>query len=166
MFRSKYFKNNILNIQRLITNPPLRKFEIKNLRQSLRLSRIKAYEDGELIIEKNDRDPCIYFLLSGKVRVRKEGAKSEIIDRQGEIFGEMEILDGLVTTASVYAEGKVVCLAVNPPSFANRLTSDEITDVLLLLYRIFMEFIAIRLRLINDELVKTKKEAERLRGGA
>jgi CRP/FNR family cyclic AMP-dependent transcriptional regulator len=57
-----------------------------------------------------------------------------------------------------------VCLAVDT-SAGNRLTtSDEKEarlDFLLLLYRIFAEYITIRLRLTNEELVKAKRDAKK-----
>jgi len=50
MIESQYLKDNVQNIQKLMTIPPLRKFETKNLRQLLSLSKIKEYEHEELII--------------------------------------------------------------------------------------------------------------------
>jgi hypothetical protein len=42
-------------------------------------------------------------------------------------------------------------------------TRDEKLDFLLLLYRIFAEYMSIRLRLTNDELIKAKKQVEQLK---
>ncbi len=53
-----------------------------------------------------------------------------------------------------------VCLAVNT-SATDRMESrdgrDEQLDFLLLLYRIFAEFLSIRLRLTSEELIKAQK---------
>jgi len=63
----------------------------------------------------------------------------------------------------VYAVGKTVCIAVDT-SAQEKLSSDEKKlDFLLLLYRIFAEYMSIRLRLTNDELVKAKAEVKRLK---
>ncbi|MBW1889898.1 MAG: hypothetical protein JRI93_05140 [Deltaproteobacteria bacterium] len=82
------------------------------------------------------------------------------IERQGEIFGEMRIIDEQSRSASVYAEGQTVCLAVDT-SAHDRIASDgdkdEKLDFLLLLYRIFAEYMTARLRLTNEELIKAKK---------
>ncbi len=160
MIESEYLKDNIQNIQRLMTILPLRTFETRHLKQLLSLSKIREYEHGERIIKEGDNDPWIYFLLSGKIDVRKDGVEIGISDKVGEIFGEMRILDGLARSASVYAEGRTVCLAVNTSVATHKLTSDERADVLLLLYRTFTEYIATRLRLVNDELVQAKKRVE------
>ncbi|MBR9981511.1 MAG: cyclic nucleotide-binding domain-containing protein [Desulfatitalea sp.] len=164
MIESKFLKENIENIQRLMSIQALRHFETRNLGKLLRLSKIRQYEDGEQIIQEGDMDPWLYFLLSGRIRVTKEGEEISTISRKGEIFGEMRIIDDQSRSASVHAIGQTVCLAVDT-SAGNRLnTSDEKEarlDFLLLLYRIFAEYITIRLRLTNEELVKARRAAKK-----
>ena len=164
MIESKYLKENIENIQRLMSIQALKHFETRNLGKVLRLSKIRQYEDGEQIIQEGDMDPWLYFLLSGKIRISKENEDIGTLNRKGEIFGEMRIIDDQSRSASVYAVGATVCLAVDT-SAGNRLTSsqekDERLDFLLLLYRIFAEYITARLRLTNEELVRAKRDAKR-----
>jgi hypothetical protein len=77
----------------------------------------------------------------------------------------MRIIDSLSRSASVYAVGQTVCLAVDTSAkerLAGEGTRDEKLDFLLLLYRIFAEYMSIRLRLTNDELIKAKKKVEQL----
>ncbi|MBW2411443.1 MAG: cyclic nucleotide-binding domain-containing protein [Deltaproteobacteria bacterium] len=165
MLESRYLKDNIENIQKLLTIPALRNFEAKSLGRLLNLSKIREYENGECIIKEGDFDPWLYFLLSGKIRITKEGMEINTIDKKGEIFGEMRIIDSLSRSASVYAVGKTICLAVDT-SAKNRLsqgaTQDEKLDFLLLLYRIFAEYMSIRLRATNEELIVAKKKVKRL----
>jgi CRP/FNR family cyclic AMP-dependent transcriptional regulator len=169
MIESKYLKENIENIQKLMAIPALKNFETKSLGKLLRLSKIRQYEHGERIIKEGDLDPWLYFLLSGKIRISKAGLDIGTIDRKGEIFGEMRVIDSLSRSASVYALGKTICLAVDT-SAKERLsgddTHDEKLDFLLLLYRIFAEYMSIRLRLTNDELIKAKKMSQRLKKSA
>ena len=163
MLESRYLKDNIENIQKLLTIPALRNFEAKSLGRLLNLSKIREYENGECIIKEGDFDPWLYFLLSGKIRITKEGMEIHSIDKKGEIFGEMRIIDSLSRSASVYAVGKTICLAVDT-SAKNRQggTRDEKLDFLLLLYRIFAEYMSIRLRATNEELIAAKKKVKRL----
>jgi len=166
MIESKYLKENIENIQKLMTIPALKNFETKALGKLLRLSKIRQYEHGERIIKEGDLDPWLYFLLSGQIRISKAGHDIGTIDRKGEIFGEMRIIDSLSRSASVYAVGKTICLAVDTSArerIAGEGTRDEKLDFLLLLYRIFAEYMSIRLRLTNDELISAKKKTEQLR---
>lgn len=165
MIESKYLKENLENIQKLMTIPALKNFETRSLGKLLRLSKVRQYEDGERVIQEGALDPWLYFLLSGKIRISKENLDIGTIDRQGEIFGEMRIIDSLSRSASVYAVGKTICLAVDT-SAKDRLSAedsiDERLDFLLLLYRIFAEYMSIRLRLTNDELIKAKKRVAAL----
>jgi CRP-like cAMP-binding protein len=163
MTESQYLKDNVLSMQEFMTIPPLQKFETESLKHLLKLSRIREYEQGEAIIREGGTDSLIYFLLSGKVKVEKEGIHIGIIDSVGEIFGEMRILDGLSRSASVYAEGRTVCLVIDTSAATQTLSSDERADILLLLYRIFTEYIAVRLRLAYDELIHAGKEIENLK---
>lgn len=160
MIESKYLKDNVQNIQRLMTIPGLKDFETRNLAKLLRLSKIREYEDGEIIIREGDNDPWLYFLLSGALIVKKRGVLISQIDQVGEIFGEMRIVDSLTRSASVHAVGKTVCLGVDTSAkgrLAGTDARDEQIDFLLLLYRIFAEYMSIRLRATNDELIKAKQ---------
>jgi len=165
MIESKRLQDNMQNIQKLMNIPTLKHFEIKSLSKLLKLSKIREYEDGEIIIQEGASDPWLYFLLAGGISVRKENIEIASIDKKGEIFGEMRIIDSMSRSASVYAVGKTVCLAVDT-SAQNKSSTDggreEKLDFLLLLYRIFAEYMSIRLRLTSDELVKAKKQVERL----
>ena len=165
MLESRYLKDNIENIQKLLGISALRNFETKSLQKLLRVSRIWEYEDGEVIIQEGDVDPWLYFLLSGKIRVSKEDMEINTIDKKGEIFGEMRIVDFMKRSASVVAVGKTICLAVDT-SAKNRISAqdptDEKLDFLLLLYRIFAEYMSIRLRATNEELITAKKKIKRL----
>jgi CRP-like cAMP-binding protein len=160
MLESKYLKENLENIQKLLAIPALKDFETVNLGRLLRLSKIRQYEDGEAIIEEGALDPWLYFLLSGKVKIIKEGEEITTMTAKGEIFGEMRIIDSLSRSATVRAIGRTICLAVNT-SAKDRLTTDsdrdETLDFLLLLYRIFVEYLSLRLRVTNEELVSAKK---------
>ncbi len=167
MIESKYLKENIENIQRLMSISTLKHFETRNLGKLLRLSKIRQYEDGEVIIQEGDMDPWLYFLLSGKIRVTKSGEEIGTIETKGEIFGEMRIVDDQTRSATVLSIGTTVCLAVDTSAGSRLSTSDqkdERLDFLLLLYRIFAEYMTQRLRLTNEELIRAKKEVRRLGG--
>jgi CRP/FNR family cyclic AMP-dependent transcriptional regulator len=165
MLESRYLKDNLENIKKLMAIPALRNFETQSLTRLLRLSKIREYDDGEPIIEEGAEDTWLYFLLGGKVRIVKQGVTIGGIDRHGEIFGEMRLVDSLSRSASVFAVGRTICLAVDTAA-KDRLPlegkRDERLDFLLLLYRIFAEYMSLRLRLTNDELIKARRKIDRL----
>ena len=166
MIETKYLKDNIQNIQKLMSIPALKNFEARNLGKLLKLSKIREYEDGEVVIKEGDVDPWLYFLLSGKIKIVKGGVQINVIDTIGEIFGEMRIIDSMSRSASVYAIGKTICLAVDT-SAKSKLKEDgdrdEKLDFLLLLYRIFAEYMSVRLRLTSENLAKAVHEIDKLK---
>jgi CRP-like cAMP-binding protein len=160
MQESRYLKDNLENIQRLMAIPALRNFETSNLSRLLHLSKMREYEADETIIREGDEDPWLYFLLEGSVRVTKKDVEIGIIREIGDLFGEMRIIDSQSRSATVVALEPTVCLAVNTTAkdrMAGGGDHDERLDFLLLLYRIFAEFLSLRLRLTNEELIKVNK---------
>ncbi|UCD31181.1 MAG: cyclic nucleotide-binding domain-containing protein [Desulfobacterales bacterium] len=166
MIESKYLKNDVKNIQRLLAIPTLQKFETESLGRLLKLSKIRRYDSNECIIREGDQDPWLYFLLSGRVRVTKEGVELFKINTIGDLFGEMRIVDSSSRSASVYAEVPTACLAINTSGkkgFGIADSGDRDVEFLLLLYRIFAEFVSTRLRITNEELVIAKRKIEELK---
>jgi len=165
MIESKYLEDSIENIQKLMSVPGLKSFDTKSVGKLLKLSKIREYKDGELIIKEGEQDPWMYILLSGKIRITKNNHEIGTIGKIGEIFGEMRIIDSKARSASVSAIGKTACLAVNTTA-KNRLsgcpTEEDKLDFLLLLYRVFAEYMSTRLRTANDELVAAKKKIKHL----
>ena len=164
MIESKYLKDSIQNIQQLLSIPSLRKFETRQLATLARLSKVRRYDAGEEIIREGDTDPWLYFLLSGSVVVKKGDVEICTLNQIGEIFGEMRILDSLSRSASVFALNPTACLAVNTAASDRIPSDDETARFLLLLYRVFAEFMSIRLRATSEELMSAKKRIQDLEG--
>ena len=162
MIESDYLKGNISFLEKLKVIPTLSTFSEKELKGLLELSRIRKYEPGELILEEGFFDSWIYFLVSGEVKIVKHGEDVSILKRVGDIFGEMSIIDGSPRSASVYAVDKTVCLATDA-SYIDRLSDDDRIAFCYILYRIFSEILAERLRSTTEELIKEKEENKKLR---
>jgi CRP/FNR family cyclic AMP-dependent transcriptional regulator len=105
MIESRYLEGNIENIQKLMSIHGLKNFDTKSVGKLLNLSKIREYQDGEAIIQEGEQDPWVYFLLSGKIRISKGDHEIGKIEKKGEIFGEMRIIDSLARSASVSAIG-------------------------------------------------------------
>ena len=162
MIESDYLKDNISYIEKLGKMPSLAAFSEKALKGLLELSKVRKYEPGELILEEGVYDCWIYFLVSGKIRVVKHDKDLRVLSRTGDVFGEMGIIDGSPRSASVYAVDETVCLATDA-SYIDRLSGKEKNAFSSILYRIFSEILANRLRLTSEELIKIKEENERLK---
>ena len=71
----------------------------------------RAFEDGELVMERGEPGVTLYLLLEGGVRVERPGRTVRM--GAGELVGEIEILDpGQGRLASVVAEGPVRAIAI------------------------------------------------------
>ena len=162
MIESDYLKDNINILKKLRKIPTLDAFSEKDLKGLMELSKIRKYEPGELILKENNYDCWIYFLVSGKIRIEKHGKDLSVLERTGAVFGEMGIIDGSPRSASVYAINEAVCLATDI-SYIDRLSGKDKIAFSYILYRIFSEILANRLRETSEELIKVKKENERLK---
>lgn len=161
MIESRYLSDSIENIQKLLAIPCLKSFQPQSVGKLLTLSKIREYKNGEIIIREGGQDSWMYILLSGKVSIRKESHQINMIENTGEIFGEMRIIDSKERSASASAVGRTICLAVDTNA-KSRLSSDSLEeeklDFLLLLHRVFAEYMSIRLRAVTNELVFAKKK--------
>ena len=163
MIESDYLKDNINYFEKLGKMPTLAAFSEKDLKGLLELSKTRKHEPGELILEESLYDCWIYFLVTGKVQILKKGKGLSVLNRTGDIFGEMGVIDGSARSASVRSIEKTVCLATDA-SYIDRLSGQDKLAVSYILFRVFSEILANRLRLTSEELVKTKEELARLKG--
>lgn len=85
-----------------------------------------------------------------------------MLNRTGDLFGEMVIIDKSPRSASIIAMDQTICLAIDS-SYPKRLEGDEKTAFNAILYRIFAEVLAGRLREMDEELVKLRDENIMLR---
>lgn len=165
MIESDYLKESEDLVQKLRQIPALASFDEKDLKGILNLSKIRKYEPGELIIEEGCYDCWIYFIVSGKVKIVKGEKELSVLDRRGDIFGEMGVIDGSARSASVYAVDETVCLATDA-SYIDRLSGNDKIVFCSILYRIFAEILANRLRLTSEELVRAREEIAALKAQA
>jgi len=162
MDESDYVKKNIELIQNIKQMPSLELFEDKDINVLLRLSEAIKYKPGEMILEEGGQDKLLYFLVSGRVNIIKNGEDLAVLQRNGDIFGEMGIIDGSARSASAYALDETICLTIDISNIDRFSGNDRIT-ICYILYRVFSEFLANRLRHTSEELIDVKEEIERLR---
>jgi CRP/FNR family transcriptional regulator, cyclic AMP receptor protein len=155
MKETGYLKESQELIKDLMKIPvlsPLKERDIKNL---IKMSKIRTYDAGEVICEEGLNDKWIYFLTKGRVRILKAGKELSVLEKTGEIFGEMSVIDGGSRSASVHALETTVCLATDT-LYIDKLQDHEKMAFRYLLYRIFAEILSARLRESNEELVQAK----------
>jgi CRP-like cAMP-binding protein len=138
-------------------------FEDEDLRRILDSGRLRRYEPGEDVIREGEREAWMYFIISGRVSVLKEGRSVGRIAGTGEIFGEIGIIDGQPRSATVRAEDKTLVLAVDG-SFLNAVPDEHRAACYSVLYRMFAQVLAERLRETSEDLARAKEAVARLRG--
>ncbi len=142
--------------------PTLGNFENRYLKQVLSRSKLRMYEPGEQIIEEGQTDRWLYIVISGEVRVSKGGEELTRLSHAGDIFGEMNVIDGHPRSASIYAVTNSTCLAIDA-SFLDSLAEEDRQPVHAVLYRLFSEILAERLRETDAELARCRKELEKFK---
>ena len=162
MIESDYLRENMEVVQKLRQMHTFHGFSDSDLKGLLQFSKIRKYEPGEVIIRQGYFDCWIYFLLKGRLRIVKDEKEISILQRTGDIFGEMGIIDGSPRSASVIAIDSTTCLAADA-SYIERLSGQDRVAFSSVLYQAFSELLAVRLRTTSDELVAARAEIEGLK---
>ena len=97
-------------LRQMLTLDLLDENELQDL---ARISRIDSFEAGDTIIAEGSYGGWVYFLLAGKVRIVKRGREMASLQRIGDLFGEMGVLDYSLRSASVQAVTRVSRLRIN-----------------------------------------------------
>ncbi len=142
--------------------PILKSFSEEEFQGALKLSTINRYDAGEYIIDEGNRDTLLYLLLSGSVRIVKDNREVTLIKRRGDIFGEMAAAGGAPRSASAYAVSETVCIATDVAALEKLAGKDKLVFSCML-YRIFSEILVERLKITTDDLVRARKEIEKLK---
>ena len=86
-----------------------------------------AFKDGERIFTKGQASDFAFLILSGKVEIILErGKTADVIAsiEEGEVFGEMGLIDSGPRSASARAVADTVCLAVNADELLKMIETD------------------------------------------
>lgn len=108
---------------------------------------------GDLIIEENAVGQALYLIKEGSVRVYKgpeEAGKNLAVLGQGEMFGEMSLIEDSLTSANVKAESKVELEVIHRSDFERLLAQNE--ALALKIYKSFCTALSERLRKTSGDL--------------
>ncbi len=89
----------------------------------------RAYSKNQIIFLEEETGNYMYLVLSGKVKVTKAGAGGKetilAIHRSGDFFGEMSLLDGKTSPATVSAMEDSKIISVSGTDFHKYLLHNE-----------------------------------------
>lgn len=80
----------------------------------------RQYKAGETIVQQGEQAVAFYVIVSGKVKVEKNG-KELATKGPGEAFGEMALLDGFPRVSDVIATEDTECLVMTRWDFTAEL---------------------------------------------
>jgi CRP/FNR family cyclic AMP-dependent transcriptional regulator len=155
MKETDYLLGNENIIDDLKKMPIFEPFTQSDLQTLLNMSKLRTYKSGEAIIKEGSIDPWVYFLIYGKIKIVKKEKELTILQRKGDIFGEMRFIDSSPRSASAYADGDVACIAVDT-EYVEQLTGNDKVAFGYIMYRVFSEMLANRLRSLTKELIAIK----------
>ena len=165
MRETDYLKENKHVLALLKRIDRFQNFSDKDLHSFMKLGKLREYDPGEMIVKKGDRDRWAYFLISGEVKIVKGGETLGILNRGGDLFGEMGVVDGGPRSATVWARTKTMVLGVDCSVLAQQEKINNGIAFLYTIYRLFAEVLAERLRVTTEEVTKLKSQLERKREG-
>ncbi len=155
MSEPKILMENRHLIDLIKTIPIFEPFTEQELNNLLKMSKITQYRTGECIIKEGTSDTWVYFIISGQVSITKKGKKVALLQRKGDLFGEMGAINSSFRSASAHAAVKTVCLATDI-FYSKTLSGNDKTAFGYVLYRIFSEILAHRLRITTNALLKAQ----------
>lgn len=150
-------------IDRLKTVPAFDSLPDDYIRRAMKAASVRRYEENEVIIKEGEFDNRVYFLIFGHLSTTVKGIKVGHLTRLGDIFGEMGVIDGSPRSATITAKrtSLVICMdgaAIGTLEDKSKLFTQAV------MYRIFAEILAVRLRdanyrinILQDELDSLKK---------
>lgn len=110
----------------------------------------KSLEIGQIIIQEGQPSLFLYLILSGTVSVSVKGRRVAEIG-QGEVMGEISLLDSSPPSATLKAETPTELLAISFESLRAKLSRDA--PFAARLYQALGTFLAQRLRVVNVQLI-------------
>ena len=155
MQKTSYLEENAKIIEFLKKIPVFEIFDEEGFRNLIKISKLKKYKPGQIIMKEGETDTHMYFLVQGAVKITKKGKEIATLRRRGDVFGEMGAVDIAPRSASAYAEEDTVCLSTDFLSIEKFAGSDKIY-LGYVCYRIFSEILVDRLRKTTEELMRFK----------
>jgi CRP/FNR family transcriptional regulator/CRP/FNR family cyclic AMP-dependent transcriptional regulator len=135
-------------------SPLLARIDADDLKALARVAIRRSFAAGEIMFLRDEPGDGMFAIVSGRVRVFVEGGSGSsgdvtiAIRGQGEVLGEMSLLDGMARSASARAIDSVTALYVSKQSFDDWLAPRPAAA------RAMLEALARRLREATDQVAE------------
>lgn len=128
------------------------------------------YSPGKTILKESIENSHVFILIKGSVSIYSSGEFIVKLKRRGDIFGEMSVITGNVSTASVISDTPVELLGIRAKNIGryNLVGSETLENNFFRVFaRILSEKLALttkkarKYEIANRELLKTQKKLEK-----
>ncbi len=150
-------------MDRLKNIPAFDSLPENHIKKAMCAASIRRYDAGETVITEGEFDNQVFFLIFGHLKVLVHGTEVGNLKRLGDVFGEMGVIDGSPRSASIVAEKTSLCVALDDTAIGT-LNDTSKTFTQAVMYRIFAEVMAMRLRDANQKITDLQKRIETLQG--
>jgi CRP/FNR family cyclic AMP-dependent transcriptional regulator len=117
------------------------------------IARSETYRKGDVIVDQNELGSALYVIKSGTVRVTKQEGDAELdlgTMGVGSLFGEMTLVDDVLTSARVTASEDVELIVLPRLNFDALLDTD--VALALKVYRAFCRTLSDKLRQLHQKM--------------
>jgi CRP-like cAMP-binding protein len=155
VIESEYLSTGTDTLEKLAKLPVFNLLDGERIAKVVGFCKIRRYDPGETIIREGEQDRSLFILISGSVLVLKKKKKLCDMQRLGDVFGEVNAVDGHGRSATVRANTEVLCLVLE----ASRLESMSTEDIIFfhaLMYRALAEILSRRLRETSESVASMK----------
>jgi CRP/FNR family cyclic AMP-dependent transcriptional regulator len=129
----------------------------KDIRALIKSGKFRMYEPGEVLINEGEYDCWVYFLISGQLEIVKGGKAIGLLQRNGDMFGEMGVIDG----SPIRALTKSYVLGLDA-SYLDQKQKTSDLSFCYIIYRLFAEVLAVRLRDTTEENIKLRQAISKI----
>ncbi|MFT4641559.1 MAG: CRP/FNR family cyclic AMP-dependent transcriptional regulator [Verrucomicrobiales bacterium] len=140
--------------------PLVKNFEEKHLNIILYSSYFMECDPEDCFIEEGTNDSRMYVLLTGTIRVEKNGETLIRTDVPGELFGEIAVFNAENRSASVIAETHSLLLVVDQKFLQEIKPVRDNGSFYAAVYGFLAKIMANRLKVTSGELARVEKELE------
>ncbi|WP_319471894.1 cyclic nucleotide-binding domain-containing protein [uncultured Pseudodesulfovibrio sp.] len=149
-------------MERLRNVPAFNALPDGHIRKAMKAASIRRYDAGEVIINQGEFDNQVFFLIFGHLDIMVQGNKVGELKRLGDIFGEMGILDGSPRSATITAARTSLVVSLNDTALGSLGDGSKLFTQAVM-YRVFAEVMAVRLRDANQTIVNLQDELRELK---
>ncbi|QGY38811.1 cyclic nucleotide-binding domain-containing protein [Pseudodesulfovibrio cashew] len=133
-----------------------------HIRLAMNAASLRRYDPGEVIMGDGVCERQVHFLIAGEVEVSGIGEEPYRLDRLGDVFGEVSVEDGCSCSSRVTALRRSLVVAFDEDALGAMGDVGKIFTQAII-YRIFAEVLAMRLKEADRRIAKLQAELDDLR---